>query len=342
MDKRMLAAVIDSYKKPVKLRELPLPVIGKRDVLVKVAAASINPVDLKTSEGKVKMLLKYQFPLQLGSDFAGVVAAVGPQVADFKVGDKVYGRVQKNRIGTWAEYLAVDIADITFKPTNLTFAEAAALPLVGLTSYQVLHDVMQIHAGDKVLIQAGSGGIGTVAIQLAKNAGAYVATTTSRKNRRLVESLGADLVIDYHTTDFTEVLQDYDHVFDTLGGEQLKKAFQIIKPGGQVVSISGLPNKRFGEEYGAPLWKQMAFGLATRQLSKLEKATGASYTFLFMKPSGQQLQQLTKLAEAEKLRPIIDSVQPLTELAEAIAHSRSGRARGKIILAIDPSLSGER
>lgn len=330
----MLAAVIDGYQKPVEVKKLPIPQIGPEEVLVKVMAASINPVDLKTAAGKVKMLLHYRFPLQLGSDFAGVIIAVGGKVNDFQVGDQVYGRVQKNRIGTWAEYLAVATTDIALKPANLTFAEAAALPLVGLTSYQALYEIMQLKPKEKVLIQAGSGGIGTVAIQLAKAAGAYVATTTSEKNRPLVKALGADQVIDYHRTDFTKVLQDFDAVFDTLGGEQLEKAFQIIKPKGQIVSISGLPNKRFGVAYGAPWWKQLAFSIATRKLSRLEKDTDATYTFLFMKPSGAQLAELSELVATGKLVPVIDTVYPFAELKQAISHSSSGRARGKIVLAM--------
>ena len=169
----MKAALIHKYgQKELSIEEVPLPTIHDNDVLVKIIAASINPIDLKTKDGKVKMLLNYQMPLILGSDFAGIVVSVGKNVQNFRLGDAVYGRVPKNRVGTFAEYIAVDQAAVAMKPKNLTFEEAAAIPLVGLTSYQALHDIMNVQPGQKVLIQAGSGGIGTIAIQLAKLAGA--------------------------------------------------------------------------------------------------------------------------------------------------------------------------
>lgn len=333
MTRKMKAAVIDAYKQPLpKLKEMEIPAIRTNDVLVKIVAASVNPIDLKTKDGGLKMLLKYEMPLIMGSDFAGIIAEVGTNVSNYQVGDAVYGRVQKDRIGTFAEYIAVDQGDIALKPQNINFEEAASIPLVGLTSYQALHDIMQIQPGQKVLIQGGSGGIGTIAIQIAKYLGAYVATTTSADNFELVRSLGADYPIDYRTTNFAEVLSDYDYVFDTRGGKTLEDAFKIIKPDGKVVSIAGLPNKRFGKEYGVPLWKQLAFGLATRNLTKLEKQTGASYTFLFMKPSGAQLDILSQLIETNIIKPVIDRIVPFSEIDEALTYSKSGRATGKIIL----------
>ncbi|MDK4353230.1 MULTISPECIES: NADP-dependent oxidoreductase [Enterococcus] len=329
----MKAAVIDTYKQPTpKIKEVPIPDIRSNDVLVKIVAASINPIDIKTKDGGLKMLLSYDMPIIMGSDFAGIITAVGEKVTNYSIGDAVYGRVQKNRIGTFAEYIAVDQGAIALKPKNINFEEAASIPLVGLTSYQALHDIMQIQPGQKVMIQGGSGGIGTIAIQLAKYLGAYVATTTSANNFDLVKSLGADYPINYQTTNFAEVLQDYDYVFDTRGGATLEAAFKIIKPGGKVVSIAGLPNYRFGKEYGVPLWKQFAFKMVTRNLTKLEKQTQASYTFLFMKPSGTQLDVLRHLIEAEIIKPVIDRIVPLSEVKEALSYSQSGRATGKIIL----------
>lgn len=214
----MRAAVIQKYRqRNLTLTTVPVPKIQETDVLVKIVAASLNPIDLKTRDGKLRFLLDYRMPLILGSDFAGIVEQTGSRVTNVHVGDAVYGRVQKNRIGTFAEYIAVDQNDIAPKPGNLTFEQAAAIPLVGLTSYQALNDLMQIKAGDKVFIQAGSGGIGTMAIQIAKQMGAFVATTTSAKNAELFTQLGADQVIDYHTTDFDRVLRNYDAAFDTMG-----------------------------------------------------------------------------------------------------------------------------
>lgn len=341
MKDTMIAAQIENYGKKIGLKKQPVPRIGRKDLLVKVITASINPIDLKTKDGKMKLLLHYKMPLTLGSDFAGIVVARGEQVKKFQVGDAVYGRVQKNRIGTFAEYIAVDVKDVALKPQNLTFAQASSIPLVALTSYQALHEVMQIKPQDKILIQAGSGGIGTLAIQLAKLAGAYVATTTSEKNRALVKSLGADEVIDYRSENFAEKLKDYDFVFDTMGGDILKDAFKIVKPGGKVVTLSGTPNYAFAKNYNLPLWKQIALGIASYPITKLAKKTAVSYDFLFMRPDGNQLAVLTKLIEAKQLQPIIDSVISLTEIQKAVAHSASGRAKGKIILAVDEKLAQE-
>ncbi len=335
MTKTMNAALITHYKQDLPtIERVPIPTIGANDVLVKIMAASINPIDLKTKDGGLKMLLNYEMPLILGSDFSGVITEVGSAVTAFTVGDPIYGRVQKNRIGTFAEYIAVDQGDIAIKPKNLTFEEAAAIPLVGLTSYQALHDIMHIQPNQKVLIQAGSGGIGTIAIQIAKMLGAYVATTTSQKNTAFVKSLGADQVIDYRTENFADILHDYDYVFDTQGGQTLEDAFKIIKPGGKVVSISGLPNARFAQEYHLPLWKKLAFRLVTHKLTKLEKTSQADYYFLFMKPSGAQLETLRTLIEAGTLKPVIDRVIPFNNIADVFNYSHAGKARGKIILAI--------
>ncbi|WP_191988717.1 NADP-dependent oxidoreductase [Lacticaseibacillus daqingensis] len=329
----MKAAVIEAYQQPMPtLKQVAIPTPRPNDVLVQIVAASINPIDLKTKDGGLRMLLKYDMPLIMGSDFSGVVTAIGESVSTYHVGDVVYGRVQKNRIGTFAEFIAVDQGDIALKPANMTFEEAASIPLVGLTSYQALHDIMAIRPGQKVLIQGGSGGIGSIAIQIAKHMGAYVATTTSADHFALVRALGADELIDYRTTDFSKVLADYDFVLDTRGGQTLADAFKIIRPGGQIVSIAGLPNARFGREYGVPLWKRWAFGVATRQLTKLEKQTGATYTFLFMKPSGAELETLRQLIEHGVIHAVIDRVVPFDQIESALTYSKSGQAAGKIIL----------
>ncbi|MGX7127464.1 NADP-dependent oxidoreductase [Enterococcus wangshanyuanii] len=339
----MNSALIRKYgQETLEIAKVPMPEISENDVLVKIVAASINPIDLKTQAGKMKMLLKYQMPLILGSDFSGVIVEVGSNISDFQKGDKVYSRVQKDRIGTFAEYIAVDQTDIARKPTNLTFEEAASIPLVGLTSYQALYDIMQLTAQDKVLIQAGSGGIGTIAIQLAKLTGAYVATTTSTKNVEFVKQLGADKVIDYKKQKFEEELQAYDYIFDTMGGDILKNAFKIVKPGGKVVTISGIPNEVFAKEYGLPLWKQFLLKVASWNIRKLEKATESQYIFLFMKPSGAQLALLTDWFEQDKIHPVIDQIVSLEEIQKGIDRSRSGRAKGKIIVRVDQQTVNEK
>lgn len=256
---------------PLHLAELPLPEIDEYEVLAEIHAASINPVDFKIRDGKVKLLVKYKMPLILGNDFSGIVVKVGAKVTRFKVGDEIYARPRKSKIGTFAEYIAIHENDIALKPKNLSFEEAASIPLVGLTSYQALHDILQLQKGQKILIQAGAGGVGTFAIQLAKIMGATVATTTSEAGTDLVKSLGADEIINYKTENFEDRLKNYDAVFDTLGGKNLERSFTVVKDGGKIVSISGLPNARIGKEYGSGFLKTLLFSAATRNITALKK-----------------------------------------------------------------------
>ncbi|WP_436371605.1 NADP-dependent oxidoreductase [Cytobacillus sp. BC1816] len=331
----MKAMVVDRYGKvPMRLAEMPTPEIGEYEVLAEIHAASINPVDFKIRDGKVKLLVRYKMPLILGNDFSGVVAKVGAKVTRFKVGDEIYARPRKSKIGTFAEYIAIHEDDIALKPKNLSFEEAAAIPLVGLTSYQALTDILQLQKGQKILIQAGAGGVGTFAIQLAKLMGATVATTASVAGVNLVKSLGADEIINYKTEKFEEILKNYDAVFDTIGGEILEKSFEVIKRGGKIVSVSGLPNARFGKEYGSGFFKTLLFSAASHKLTALEKKHNVQYTFLFMKPSGEQLRIIANFIETGKIKPIIDRVFPFEDAQKAMEYAESGRAKGKIILKI--------
>lgn len=331
----MRAMVIDRYGKvPMRLAEMPTPEIGEYEVLAEIHAASINPVDFKIRDGKVKLLVKYKMPLILGNDFSGVVAKVGAKVTRFKVGDEIYARPRKSKIGTFAEYIAIHEDDIALKPNNLSFEEAASIPLVGLTSYQALTEILQLQTGQKIFIQAGAGGVGTFAIQLAKLMGATVATTVSEAGANLVKSLGADEIINYKTEKFEKKLKNYDAVFDTLGGEILEKSFEVIKGGGKLVSVSGLPNARFGKEYGSGFFKTLLFSAASYKLTKLEKKHNVQYSFLFMKPSGEQLRIIANFIETGKIKPIIDQVFPFEDAQKAMEYAESGRAKGKIIVKI--------
>jgi len=331
----MRAMVIDRYGKvPMHLAEMPTPEIGEYEVLAEIHAASINPIDFKIRDGKVKLLVKYKMPLILGNDFSGVVAKVGAKVTRFKAGDEIYARPRKSKIGNFAEYSAIHEDDIALKPKNLSFEEAASIPLVGLTSYQALTDILQLKKGQKILIQAGAGGVGTFAIQLAKLMGATVATTASEAGANLVKSLGADEIINYKTEKFEEILKNYDAVFDTLGDEILEKSFGIIKDGGKLVSVSGLPNARFGKEYGSGFFKTLLFSAASHKLTGLEKKHNVQYTFLFMKPSGEQLRIIANFIETGKIKPIIDKVFSFKDAQKAMEYAESGRAKGKIILKI--------
>ncbi|AFQ13924.1 MULTISPECIES: NADP-dependent oxidoreductase [Bacillus] len=331
----MKAMIIDRYGKvPMRMAEVPTPEIKEYEVLAEIHAASINPIDFKIRDGKVKMLLKYEMPLILGNDFAGVITKVGSKVTRFKVGDAIYARPRKNKIGTFAEYIAIHEDDIALKPKNLSFEEAASIPLVGLTSYQALHDIMQLQKGQKILIHAGSGGVGTFAIQLAKIMGATVTTTASEAGANLVTSLGADEIINYKTEKFEDILKNYDAVFDTIGGATLEKSFNIIKSRGNIVSVSGMPNARFGKEFGSGFFKTLLFSLASKKLTALEKKHNAQYSFLFMKPSGDQLRTIANYIEAGKIKPVIDRVFPFEDAQKAMEYSESGRAKGKIIVKI--------
>lgn len=331
----MKAMIIDKYGKvPMRMAEVPTPEINEYEVLAEIHAASINPIDFKIRDRKVKMLLKYEMPLILGNDFSGVITKVGSKVTRFKVGDEIYARPRKNKIGTFAEYIAIHEDDIALKPKNLSFEEAASIPLVGLTSYQALHDIMQLQKGQKILIHAGSGGVGTFAIQLAKIMGATVTTTASEAGANLVKSLGADEIINYKTEKFEDMLTNYDAVFDTIGGTTLEKSFNIIKSGGNVVSVSGMPNARFGKEFGSGFFKTLLFSLASKKLTALEKKHNARYSFLFMKPSGDQLRTIANYIEAGKIKPVIDRVFPFEDAQKAMEYSEAGRAKGKIIVKI--------
>ncbi|GIP26541.1 NADPH:quinone reductase [Paenibacillus sp. J23TS9] len=332
----MKAFIIEKYGKntPLFMSEQPTPEIGAHDVLVEIYAASLNPIDFKIKEGKVKLLLNYNFPLILGNDFSGVVVKVGDRVHTFKPGDEVYGRPRKNRIGTLAEYIAIHEEDISLKPQNLSFEEAASIPLVGLTTYQAFSDILNLQKGQKILIHAGSGGVGTFAIQLAKLMGAYVATTASDKGYDMVQSLGADQIINYRKEKFEEILTGYDAVYDTLGGAALEKSFRILKPNGQIVSISGVPNAAFGKEQQLGWWKTAVLSVVSRKITALEKQSHVKYHYLFMKPSGAQLNILKDYIERDYIKPVIDKVFHFTDAGKALHYLEAGSAKGKVVVRI--------
>ncbi|MBM7601511.1 alcohol dehydrogenase [Virgibacillus halotolerans] len=331
----MKAMIIEKYgKTPLLLADRPMPTVGDYEVLAEIHVASINPLDSKIRDGTIKLLIKYEMPLILGNDFSGVVVKAGKKVTRFKVGDEIYGRPRKQSIGTFAEYISVHENDIALKPKNLSFEEAAAIPLVGLTAYQAFHDILQLQKGQKILIQAGAGGVGTFAIQLAKLMGATVATTTSEAGMDLVKSVGADEVINYKTEKFEDLLENYDAVFDTLGGDILERSFKIVKKGGQIISLSGLPNARFAKADGLGLLKTMLFSAASHKLTKLEKKHHVQYTFMFVKASGEQLSTITNYIESGEIKPIIDRIFPMDGVEEAMKYSETGRAKGEIILKI--------
>lgn len=307
---------------------MPIPEVGAHDVLVQIHAASINPLDSKIQSGQFKLLLPYRFPLILGNDLAGTVTKVGSLVSKFKVGDKVYARPDDDRIGTFAEYIAVKEDSLALIPNNLTMEEAAAVPLVGLTAWQTLIETAQLKKGQKVLIHAGSGGVGTFAIQLAKHIGATVATTTSTKNVELVKKLGADIVIDYKREDFSTKLQGYDVVLDSLGGKTLEKSLKILKRGGKLITIGGPPDPDFATAIGANWVVSLVMRFLSHKIRKQAKHHEVSYSFVFMNANGSQLQEISALIESGAIYPIVDRVFPFSSIKDALKYLDTGRAKG--------------
>jgi alcohol dehydrogenase len=332
----MKAFILERYGKKDGLREgeLPEPELRDDEVMVQVYAAGVNLLDVKIRNGEFKLILPYRLPTALGHDVAGVVTRVGSRVRRFKVGDEVYARPADHHIGTFAQFIAVNENDVAPKPSNITMEEAASLPLVGLTAWQALVERAHLKKGQKVFIQAGSGGVGTVAIQLAKHLGATVATTTSHANLDLVKSLGADVVIDYRKDDFEKVLQNYDVVLHSQDAVALQKSLRVLRPGGMLVSISGPPDPIFAKGIGAPWFVRLIIRLLSAKVRKEAIRRDLKYAFLFMRANGQQLRELTQLVEDGAIRPVIDRVFSFEQTNEALAYVETGRAKGKVVVKI--------
>jgi len=333
----MRAFILDEYRKKGRLRlgGMPEPVLAHDEVLVEIHAAGLNPLDAKIRDGEFRSILPYRPPFVLGHDLAGVVVRIGPNVRRFKAGDEVYARPRDGRIGTLAEFIAVNEADLALKPNNLTMDKAASIPLTGLTAWQVLVERAKVKEGQKVLIHAGSGGVGTFAIQLAKHLGANVATTTSTANIDLVKSLGADVVIDYKKQNFEAVLSDYDVVLSSLGGDALQKSLSVLKPGGKLISISGPPDPDFARQQRLNWFLRQVMRLLSFNIRSKAKGRGVGYSFLFMRADGGQLNQITSLIEAGIIRPVIDRVFPFEATNEALAYIETGRSKGKVVVKIE-------
>ncbi len=332
----MKGFIINRYGKNEKLHltELAEPVVNENDVLVQIHATGVNVLDSKIRNGEFKLLLPYKTPLILGHDVAGIITKVGAKVSKFKVGDAVYARPADHRIGSFAEFIAMNESDVAIKPKNITMEQAASIPLVGLTAWQALVEKANLQKGQKVFIQAGSGGVGTFAIQLAKHLGAFVATTTSAANIDLVKSLGADIVIDYKSEDFEILLKDYDVVLNSQDTKTLEKSLRILKPNGKVISISGPPDPNFGQEINANWFLKFVLKVLSAGIRKKAKRLGVNFSFLFMRAQGEQLGQITKLIESGIIKPVIDKVFPFEQTNEAMSYVESGRAKGKIVIKV--------
>ncbi|MFI1756727.1 NADP-dependent oxidoreductase [Streptomyces sp. NPDC020571] len=333
----MRAFLVEKYGGEAGMRaaEVPAPRVGADDVLVKIHAAGVNPLDLRIRNGDFKAFLPYRLPLVLGNDLAGTVVRVGPSVTRFAVGDEVFARPDKDRIGTFAELIAVHQDDLALKPATLTMAEAASLPLVALTAWQALVERAHVRPGQRVLVHAGAGGLGSVAVQLAKALGAHVATTVSTAKADLAKDLGADVVVDYRTQDFEEVLDGYDIVLDSLGGQNLAKSLRVLKPGGTAISVAGPPDPAFARELGLNPFLRLAMTALSFKTRRDAKRHGVTYSFLFMKAGGDQLRELTPLIDAGKVRPVVDRVFPFDETLQAMEYVEKGRAKaGKVVVSM--------
>ncbi|UUU36674.1 NADP-dependent oxidoreductase [Streptomyces sp. CA-210063] len=328
----MRAFVVTKYKEPLQEADVPEPTVGEHDVLVRVEAAGLNPLDEKIRAGEFKQILPYKLPLILGNDVAGTVIGVGKAVRGFQLGDEVYGRPDQGRIGTFAERIAVAESDLALKPASISMEEAGSLPLVALTAWQALVERGKVRPGQKVLIHAGAGGVGSIAIQLAAHLGASVATTASGSNAHFVRALGADTVIDYRTQDFEQLLTGYDLVLDSLGGETLEKSLRVLKPGGKAIGIAGPPEPAFAREAGLnPLLRLAVAGLS-RKIRKQAKKLGVTYEFLLMRASGDQLRQITTLIDQGVVRPVVGKVVGFDQTPQALQSLSQGGIRGKAVI----------
>ncbi len=330
----MKAFIIKKYNKEegMQLADVPVPMVNDHDVLVEIHAAGLNLLDSKVKSGEFKLILPYKFPLIMGHDVAGVVTQVGKGVTKFKVGDEVYSRPADGRIGAFADYIAINEKDVALKPRNISMEEAASLPLVALTAWQALLEHLHVKKGQKIFIQAGSGGVGTIAIQLAKHWGATVATTAGAGSFALLKDLGADVLIDYKTQDFGTILQGYDAVLNSQDKPTLEKSLTVLKAGGRAVSISGPPTPELARQIGAPWYIKLVLSLTSFGIRRKSRQLGVDYSFLFMRADGKQLTEIGKLVEAGIVKPVVDKVFPFEQTNEALAYVESGRAKGKVVV----------
>lgn len=338
----MKAFFVEHYGKDtlLALGDRPEPDMRDNEVLVEIRAASVNQLDAKIMSGAFKQIIPHKMPLTLGHDLAGVVLGTGPRVTAFKTGDEVYGCLPVNRIGAFAERVTVDESYLAPKPGNLTMEEAASLPVVAITAWQALVVIAGVTPGQRVFIQAGSGGVGTIAIQLAKHLGAEVATTAGAASADALRGLGADIVVDYRKEDFAAVVKACDAALISQDEASLAKAITILKPGGTAISISGPPDPEFARQAGLnQLFGLVMWGLSYR-IRAAARRRGVRYAFLFMQPGGAQLRELNALLESGVIRPVIDRVFPFAQTPEALAYVASGRAKGKVVVGVGGARAG--
>ena len=330
----MKAAQLTQYNKnniKLELVDTPMPELGAQDVLVKVTAAGVNPVDNMISRGQIKLLIPYKLPQIAGNEVVGIVEKVGTQVTGFKVGDRVFARMPLDRIGAFAEYAAINYRALAHVPDYLTDVEAAAVPLTALTVMQAL-DLMGAKKGGTFFMTGGTGGVGAMAIPIAKAKGLTVITNGNIDNKARIMALGLNRFIDYKTEDYTQTLSQVDYVLDTLGGAETEKQMSIMKKGGKLVNLSGMTNKAFAKLFGLPKWKQILFGLVGGKFDRMAKKYGVTYDFVFVESNGAQLQEVADLFSQLKIKPSIDTVYDFSQINEALDKVANGRSRGKTVI----------
>lgn len=332
----MKAAQVKQYNKSnitVEMADIDKPVIGAHDALIKVSAAGVNPLDNMISRGEVKMIVPYKLPIVAGNEVVGIVEEIGDRVSKFKVNDRVFARLPLNRIGAFAEYVAVDEDALAIVPEYLSDVEAAAVPLTALTIMQAL-DVMEAESGKTLFISGGTGSVGAMAIPISKAKGLTVITNGSAENRDRVLELGANRFIDYKTEDYSEVLSDVDYVLDTLGGKETEKQMSILKKGGKLVSLRAMPNGSFAKRMNLPIWKQFVLGIAGRKFDRMADKHGVSYDFIFVKSDGKQLTEVSNIFQELKIKPSIDTVFDFDNVNDALDKVANGRSKGKTVISM--------
>lgn len=332
----MRAFVLEKYGSPVRRLTMPEPVLGENEVLVRMIAAGVNHGDERVRSGEFKQIFPFTLPMVLGSEFSGEVVAVGSQVSRFAPGMQVFAYPDQARMGAFAELIAVHEDHLALSPETVDAVQAASLPVAGLTAWQGLVEMGGLRSGQTVLIHGGSGGVGTVAIQVAKHLGATVATTVSGANADFVRRLGADIVIDYRTEDFTERLSNVDLVLDTQGGETLKRSLGVVRPGGTVIGITGPPDPEFAMRVGVSAPVKLAIRGLSGGVRRLARRRGISYRFLFIRPEGEHLRGIADLVDRGVIRPVVDRVLPFEQTPQALESLLSRGARGKVLVTTDP------
>ena len=329
----MKAAVLNKKNEDLEIKEVPMPEIDEDDVLVKVKYAGVNPLDNMIVREEVKLITPYKYPLVMGNEFSGIVEKTGGGVADFTEGDRVYARMPLNKIGAFAEYVAINKDAIAKIPDYLEFDEAACVPLTALTAIQAF-ELMNPSKGEIIFISGGTGSLGAMAIPIAKDLGLHIITSGSEKNRQRVMDLGVSEFIDYKTQDYSEILSDVDYVLDTLGESELEKEFKILKPGGILVSLKGLPNEEFAKRMGLSKVKKLLFKFAGMKFDKLANKKNQKYYFLFVESNGKQLEQVSRIFEEKNIKPSIDTVFELSDVNKAMDKVDKGGSKGKTLIKI--------